>query len=863
MLRGALWHDRHVLVDRELEVATLREHLERGISTVVLGEAGVGKTTLLRAAVEDLGGPVLEGGALAALQWMPYLPITRAIGSTPPAGDHEEVCAWIARRIEAGVLVLDDLQWADQDTLSVLALLASRVRVLAGIRTGDPGTAAALKSIDGSGFAPLRLQSLNPEQIEQLIRSRQPAIGQAALRKLVESCRGNPQLATQLVDGDGCSALFRLTLGARIRRLSPAGRSALAILGLISRPAERELLDNGFDELIEAGLAFSEGPVVSALHKLVGEVAVGQLDSDERRLLHARIARWTRDPGEAARHLAAAGQQPEAYAKAIVAAVLARNAADRADYVAIAAASAPKAEREHLQLQAARELEALGDFPRAASLLSDVESRSPATRAEVALQLAIVRRRLNQLAAARAEVVKGLDLAAGTNGPLEVQLRVEEARLHQLSGDVARGMQLAEEAWRLARATGMGEAAARCVLGEARLLSLSRDCLDDLKAALDAAQETGDTTVECEAAARLVRALQRFGEPEGAHELARHMVARSHSHHLREWEAIFRYLRCHLDFCRHALPASTLSELEHLLDEYVLGVYRAGATALLATALAHAGRLTEARSRLADGFAETSRERQRMSLLLAQAEIEWLGRHPDAALAAVEKLKAISAPGCEHLLALGAIIEGWASVELDRSPQGLSTAVPFPALEGAVVESAALRRVQEPDGLLEAESLFQKAASVWSRHMATAEVRCLWAAAEAARQAGAKDRALNRLETAERRARSLGMVGLLDRIASSLQKAGPPVATSAVALPLRQPERGGLTRREREVLRLVGAGLSSRDIAALLGIAPSTVEAQIRSGMRKLGAATRVQAATLVLFRREDALISEDALPPT
>ena len=72
----------------------------------------------------------------------------------------------------------------------------------------------------------------------------------------------------------------------------------------------------------------------------------------------------------------------------------------------------------------------------------------------------------------------------------------------------------------------------------------------------------------------------------------------------------------------------------------------------------------------------------------------------------------------------------------------------------------------------------------------------------------------------------------------------------------------GLTPREREVLRLVGAGLSSRDIAQLLSIAQSTVETQIRAGMRKLGATTRVQAATLVWFRTEDALIDAGEAPP-
>lgn len=52
-----------------------------------------------------------------------------------------------------------------------------------------------------------------------------------------------------------------------------------------------------------------------------------------------------------------------------------------------------------------------------------------------------------------------------------------------------------------------------------------------------------------------------------------------------------------------------------------------------------------------------------------------------------------------------------------------------------------------------------------------------------------------------------------------------------------------LTDRERDVLRLVAAGEPTRRIAGQLGISSETVETHIRSGMRKLGARTRTEAA--------------------
>jgi DNA-binding NarL/FixJ family response regulator len=48
-----------------------------------------------------------------------------------------------------------------------------------------------------------------------------------------------------------------------------------------------------------------------------------------------------------------------------------------------------------------------------------------------------------------------------------------------------------------------------------------------------------------------------------------------------------------------------------------------------------------------------------------------------------------------------------------------------------------------------------------------------------------------------------------------------------------------------EVLELVRLGFTSGEAAQALGVAPSTVDTQVESAMRKLGARTRLQAAAL------------------
>jgi len=54
---------------------------------------------------------------------------------------------------------------------------------------------------------------------------------------------------------------------------------------------------------------------------------------------------------------------------------------------------------------------------------------------------------------------------------------------------------------------------------------------------------------------------------------------------------------------------------------------------------------------------------------------------------------------------------------------------------------------------------------------------------------------------------------------------------------------GGLTPREVDVLRLVARGLTNKEITARLGVKERTVEFHLTNILRKLGTASRVEAA--------------------
>jgi DNA-binding NarL/FixJ family response regulator len=62
-----------------------------------------------------------------------------------------------------------------------------------------------------------------------------------------------------------------------------------------------------------------------------------------------------------------------------------------------------------------------------------------------------------------------------------------------------------------------------------------------------------------------------------------------------------------------------------------------------------------------------------------------------------------------------------------------------------------------------------------------------------------------------------------------------------------------LTSREREVLRMMAAGLDNYDIAEKLGIGYGTVRSHVRGVLEKLGARSRLQAVALA---RESGIIN-------
>jgi two-component system nitrate/nitrite response regulator NarL len=61
--------------------------------------------------------------------------------------------------------------------------------------------------------------------------------------------------------------------------------------------------------------------------------------------------------------------------------------------------------------------------------------------------------------------------------------------------------------------------------------------------------------------------------------------------------------------------------------------------------------------------------------------------------------------------------------------------------------------------------------------------------------------------------------------------------------PAETPEKERISPREREILALIASGASNKEMARTLGLAESTVKIHVQNILRKLGLASRVQAA--------------------
>jgi DNA-binding CsgD family transcriptional regulator len=276
------------LLGRDEPLSALVETVETARPALVIGEAGIGKTSLVRAAVSATGRRLYEGGGFATLSWLPYLALRRATG-VPDLGSPVAVAGRVEREVGPDVLFLDDLQWLDTLTWSVLTELLGRVRFVGAVRLGDPGTAAAMTALERAGARPIRLEGLERGPSFDLAARSRPDRPAARLAGVVDESGGNPLLIEELALHGRRPAYLDRAIVAQLDDLPVLSGDVLRLHALSDRPIADGALDGAAavaaTDLAERGL-LRVGPDGREIrHRIIAAAVLDGIDSDTRTAL--------------------------------------------------------------------------------------------------------------------------------------------------------------------------------------------------------------------------------------------------------------------------------------------------------------------------------------------------------------------------------------------------------------------------------------------------------------------------------------------------------------------------------------------------------------------------------------------------
>jgi DNA-binding CsgD family transcriptional regulator len=834
-----------MLVGRQREIELLVERLDEQRPVAVVGEAGIGKTALITAAVAASQRRARMGGGLATVSWMTYLPLERALGRRPLEGDVAHVAAQVTEEVGEDVLVIDDVQWADVPTLRVVALVAGRTRVLTAVRRGDERTVAALGVLAEAEFEVLPLEPLTDDDAEEVVLGLRPALSRPLVSRIVEKARGNPLLLEELAAGGEPSETLMLSLARRVRHLSPEARVALTRFVVAGRPIPHDLAGDGVEELVDAGLVEERNGLFEIRHIVLAETLAADLAPDERRAAHSLLARATNDDGTAARHHAGAGEHAEAYEKALRAAATGKHPGERAAHLALAAEVAPaRASTNPLLLRAAAALTEGYQPADARRLLDRIDSDDPAITAEAA----ILRWRTTWDLHGTPDdlqrcIAEGLAAAAGTRTEAEVRLRVMDARTEGVYGgnhDAFRAK--AESALTLATELGVAEGYAHSVLGSALMFRAEEGWDRHVSNAIEFARREGDVLAEFTATNTFVYGQLLAGNPAGSLAIAQAASERAHRLLLGAWQRRFRVWEVALLWA-----LGKLQRARELADELLVERLPPGDLDILepyaCQVLVDAGLLDDARQVRNRLEARAAPDQESLGeLLWATADLElWSGRPREALHAADDYVLRFRDSNVSETPRFVELTRAWARLELGLPPVEEAFPQRYALTGGSEAELAGIAALARDDARA-AVQLFRTAAAEWGGRNLRSELRCAWAEGEALRRAGHELRAVRQLEAVEERACTAELPGVVSRVERSLRQAG--VRRSAP-----RAEAGELSQREHDVLALVVGGLSNAQIARRLGLSSATVSDHVASAVEKLGARNRRQAAALYTQR--------------
>ncbi|HVM15520.1 MAG TPA: AAA family ATPase [Egibacteraceae bacterium] len=931
---------------------------------LVAGEAGAGKTTLVESVLSSTDVRVVRGGAHGS-GVVPYGPLSDALrdhlrGSPPEAADElaladpslalvlpelgpappstvaDDVPPAIRRAFERlaqqqpAAVFLDDLQWADAATLSVLAdwvgpLTGLPLLVIGAYRSDELSRQHPLRTLRARlrrAAGPRRHVHLGPLSAEDSALLVRGVLGGAASGELVATVHrrghGLPFYVEELAGSVAAAGEEAAEVAAaevvpesvrdavllRVAGLSEPARTLAEVAAAAGSPVRLDVLtelaqdEAAVEELFERGLLVELADVggtgeASFRHDLVGEALYAAIPWMRRRRHHAALARalgtrevpaaivaehWrqAQEPARARPLLVAAADEAckvHAYrdAKDAIDRALALwsagededarllivdrlgECAERCGEIAQAAhaweqvASAHRSAGEHgalarVQRRLAGVYELANDWPRALAarmeaaeefartgLVADAASERLAAAAHL-LDSGEPTGALRLVHQAQAEIATA-DVASATGHPaLRARAMGLEGHARALLGDGHVGVELTRTALGLALDAGHDAVAAEIYSLHAYALEQAAEYSAGLETLTKAATFCRNRGLDAEAhvcLACLTPALRHTGQwdralevgrevlaMDGAPEVAR-MVAAGESGLVLANRGKTAQARRHL---AHAAAFSRVHELFGLEIETSWGLARAdeldGDHDSAATRLRELGARCRARD---ERHYSVAALRWAASFFARHGLRGDLGSCTDALAHIAAATGSAEATGAlAHSLGENALLEGDARAAADQFERTLEL----------------LRAVTVPP------------------ETAESQVR----AGVALAAAGNREKAVERLLDAHHTARTLGARPLAATARRELEALGEDVQRRLGRRAAREGGAGGLTPREQQVLRLVAAGLTNRQIAGELFLSPRTVDMHVRNLLAKLGCRTRTEAVRrageLALFEK-------------
>jgi DNA-binding CsgD family transcriptional regulator len=362
------------VVGREQELETVGAFAvdEGSMALVIEGEAGIGKTTLLREVVAAASG----AGASVLMAWpapaeaelafaglgdlladaldevVPELPepqakaleialLRRQAGGRPV--DAHTVSAGVLSALRKlaernpVVVAVDDVQWLDRGTAAALAfafrrLSGGRVRLVASLRVEHASVRPELiESLPPERVVRLPIGSLGAGALHRVVRFHTGrALPRPVLQRIHELTGGNPfyalQLARSLAEHEPSASLqmpasLEALTQERLARLQRPVRRLLEPAALLRDPTvgmlealstEPNRVGERLDRAVAAGVIEISADSVRFVHPLLAEGMAAMIGPRRGRELHADLARLVEEPEQRARHLAQASSRPSA-----------------------------------------------------------------------------------------------------------------------------------------------------------------------------------------------------------------------------------------------------------------------------------------------------------------------------------------------------------------------------------------------------------------------------------------------------------------------------------------------------------------------------------------------------------------------